>query len=248
MSYGQNAPFGLKPVQLLGGEPWNGSGNQVFYVASPVVIAQAGVTGFYFNDPVILKADGGLDGVANAADAQAIVGSFQGCSYVGPDGVPVWSQYLLEGQTTLNNSPIEVYVASDPDILFEVQVAVSAAGPSAAPYLTAANVNENGLLSQLTGTYNVLTASAQVPYNLVGTTPAANPTASPGRSFGLSAFYLAFGSLAAANATYNVKVVQLTDNLQNNIYSNTQGNIIFNTALVLINNHPYKGGTGTAGV
>ena len=249
MSYGTNSPFGLRPAQYLGGQTWNGGDYQTFYVPSGYVFANAN-TALFTNDPVIqdtANSLGGIDTIVNATAGQPIIGSFQGCQYVDTTGIPQTSPYLLTGTTTLGGVPIEVYVTTG-DILYEVQIAVGAAGPSDAPFFVGSNVNKNANLSKLAGSYNLLTAAAQVPSQYVGTTPAANPGTGSTRT-GLSGYYLASGSIGTGAGTDNVKIVQLCQNLLNNIYGVvTQGNIIFNTALVMINDNPYKGGTGTVGV
>jgi hypothetical protein len=58
---------------------------------------------------------------------------------------------------------------------------------------------------------------------------------------GQSAFSIDMGSVNTT-ATLNLKLIRLTPNPENTI------GVSFNNALVLINNHKYKGGTGTTGV
>lgn len=243
MSYGTNSPFGLKPVlDISSAAPTQ---VQSFWIASGFVpTLPVGGTGIFTNDPLIQSAAGGID-LAPAA-AGPILGTFQGCSYVDTNGVPQELPYILSGTATLGAVPVECFVTIDPDILYEIQIATSG-GPSNAPAITATMVNNNAFFNSIAGTYNALVAGATVPTALVGTTPASNPVAGSTRT-GLSAYYLSSATIAAGNPTYPLKIVALTTNVNNNIYAATQGNIIFNTAIVQLNSSYYLSGTGTAGV
>jgi hypothetical protein len=58
-----------------------------------------------------------------------------------------------------------------------------------------------------------------------------------------------FGTAAAANPTYQLKIIRLTPQIGNLFNSQGPGGVFpYNNFLCLINNHIYKGGTGTDGV
>lgn len=228
MSFGTNSPFGLKPVQLMG-QVWNNQWS-TFYIPNTGAAFTGGVS-IFTNDPLIQTAAGAFD-IAPAASGP-ILGTFQGCSYIDPTSkLPVFRPYLVSGQTT-NMGPIEVYITTNPDILYEIQIATPT-GPSASPTLLTTNVNNNARFNVAAGTYTDGSA--------------ANPGAG-NTNTGISGFYLDSATIAAGNQTYPLKIVELTPSIFNNIYANTQGNVIFNTALVRINSSYYvAGGGSSAGV
>lgn len=227
MSFGTNSPFGLKPVQLMG-DVWNNQWT-VFYLPSATTFT--GAVSLFTNDPVIQTATGGID-IAPAASGP-ILGTFQGCSYIdGTSKLPVFRPYLISGQTT-SQGQIEVYVTTNVDILYEVQIA-NPTGPGAPPTFLTTNVNNNARFNITSAAYTDGSA----------TNPGVGNT-----NTGISGFYLDATTLASGNLSYPLKVVQLTPSIFNNIYSNTQGNVIFNTAYVRLNSSYYTVGLGgSAGV
>jgi hypothetical protein len=74
---------------------------------------------------------------------------------------------------------------------------------------------------------------------IAGVTPAANPAAGNTIS-GQSGYYLDYSTLAVT-ATLSLKLIRFTP-----VPGNIAG-VVFNNALVKINNDIYNGGTGTAG-
>lgn len=227
MSFGTNSPFGLKPVQLMG-NVWNNQWT-TYYLASG--FTTTGNVTLFTNDPLIQKNTGGID-IAPAASGP-ILGTFQGCSYIdGTSKLPVFRPYLVSGQTTVQGQ-IEVYVTTNPDILYEIQIANPANG-SAGPTLLTTNINNNARFNVVAATYTDGSA--------------ANPGAG-NTNTGISGFYLDSATITAAQQTYPLTIVQLTPSIFNNIYANTQGNVIFNTALVRLNTSYFVaiGGSG-AGV
>jgi len=58
-----------------------------------------------------------------------------------------------------------------------------------------------------------------------------------------------FGTAAAVNATYQLKIIRLTPYIGNLFNSQGPAGVFpYNNFLCLINNDPYKGGTGTPGI
>jgi hypothetical protein len=123
------APYGLKPVNLIGGQPYAGS-------TRTFLIDPAGTASSIYNgSPVYVNANGYL-AVATATGADAttnglpvgtantgIVGVFVGCSYVNAQGQQIWSLYYPTGTTGV----VTAQVVDDYDAVFQVQSAGSVA-------------------------------------------------------------------------------------------------------------------------
>lgn len=119
------SPYGLKPVNLIGGQPYAGS-------TRTFLIDPAGTAATIYNgSPVYVNANGFLV-VATATGADAttngfptgtantgIVGVFVGCSYVNAQGQQIWSQFYPTGVTGV----ITAQVIDDYDTVFQVQSA-----------------------------------------------------------------------------------------------------------------------------
>lgn len=121
------APYGLKPVNLIGGLPYAGSTRS--FLIDPAGTASS----IYYGSPVYVNANGYL-AVATATGADAttngfptgtantgIVGVFVGCSYVNAQGQVIYAQYYPTGVTGV----IQAYVVDDPNVVFQVQSAGS---------------------------------------------------------------------------------------------------------------------------
>lgn len=121
------APYGLKPVNEIGGLPYAGSTRM--FLIDPAGTA----SNIYYGSPVYVNASGYL-AVATATGADAttngfpvgtantgIVGVFVGCSYVNAQGQVIYAQYYPTGTTGV----IQAYVVDDPDVVFQVQSAGS---------------------------------------------------------------------------------------------------------------------------
>jgi len=180
-------------------------------------------TNIFTGDPVIQLNTGGI-GVAGGSGAAGIatLGVFMGCKYL-LNNVPTFSPYWPANTQPDNNLNAEAFVVDDPTVLFDIQVASNANPAAANPTIALTNLNDNA--NYAVGNPNGGTA---------------NPAGGNIRT-GVSAFYLAFESITTTS-TYSLKIVELTP-----VPGNTYG-VNYNNALVLINNHVYKGGTGTAGV
>jgi len=121
------SPYGLKPVNLLGGQSYAGSTRT--YLIDP-----AGTASNIFNgSPVYINASGYL-AVATATGADAttngfptgtantgIVGVFVGCSYINTQGQQIFAQYYPTGITGV----VTALVVDDYDAVFQVQSAGS---------------------------------------------------------------------------------------------------------------------------
>ena len=119
------SPYGLKPVNQLGGTPYAGATRT--YLIDPAGTAST----IYNGSPVYVNANGYL-AVATATGADAttngfptgtantgIVGVFVGCSYYNAQGQLIFSQYYPTGVTGV----IQASVVDDPNVVFQVQSA-----------------------------------------------------------------------------------------------------------------------------
>lgn len=109
-----NGPYGLKPVNLIGGQQFAGSTRMY-----PIRYGYAANIGF--GDPVILV-NGAINRGAITTDASGVawVGVFMGCSFTNPiTKQKTFSQYWPTG--TLAGDAV-AYVCDDPDTLFKVAV------------------------------------------------------------------------------------------------------------------------------
>jgi hypothetical protein len=113
------APYGLRPINLIGGQVFAGSTRQI-------KINSAYNTDIFFGDIVAIATNGtivkvaktGADGTTNAFPA-GVVGVFMGCTYTDPN-----LKYKLNAQYWPANTVATdamAYVCDDPDALFQIQ-------------------------------------------------------------------------------------------------------------------------------
>ena len=111
------APYGLRPINLIGGQNFAGSTRQI-------KIASAYAANIFFGDIVALDANGTIVKVTNVGSAAdqfpaGVVGVFLGCSYTSPTlNYYLQSQYWPTGTVA---SDATAYVCDDPDTLFQIQ-------------------------------------------------------------------------------------------------------------------------------
>jgi hypothetical protein len=112
------APYGLRPINLIGGQVFAGSTRQI-------KIASAYSTNIFFGDIVSIASNGTIEKVTNvgsAADqfpATGVIGVFLGCTYTDPS-----LKYKLNNQywpASTVASDAMAYVCDDPDALFQIQ-------------------------------------------------------------------------------------------------------------------------------
>jgi hypothetical protein len=107
-----DAPYGLKPINLIGGQVFAGATRQI-------PIASGYATNLLNGDVVKLVSDGTLEKDTGTTTATP-VGIFLGCRYTDPSlGYELYSQYFPANTVA---SDIVAYVADDPDQLFKVAV------------------------------------------------------------------------------------------------------------------------------
>lgn len=121
-----DAPYGLRPVNLIGGLPFAGA-------TRAIPIASNYGTAIYYGDVVQYKNDGTLiiTTLQNQTSPVAgVVGVFLGCSYTNPSTKQkLYSQYY-PGSVVADD--IEAYICDDPNALFKVVNCTSAVADNAA--------------------------------------------------------------------------------------------------------------------
>jgi len=135
-------PYGLKPVNLIGGQVYAGS-------TRLMAIASGEGTSIFFGDAV--KLSGGTITRDPADSAMTPVGVFMGCTFTDPNSnQKVFKQYYPAGTVAAD---IKAYVVDDYDALFKVAVVsattVISGVTQAAVGLNAALVDNTG--STITG-------------------------------------------------------------------------------------------------
>jgi hypothetical protein len=110
------APYGLKPVKKINGDPWTGATN-TYRIQSNYA------TAIYTGNPVILAS--GFITVPAGADLGAgtperFIGVFMGCSYTDPSTKQLTFKQYYPANTVA--SDILAYVADDPELMFQIQV------------------------------------------------------------------------------------------------------------------------------
>jgi hypothetical protein len=152
-------PYGLKPVNLIGGQVFAGS-------TRLMKIASGYAADLFYGDVLKLVNTGTVEkdtGTTTVA-ANGVAGVFLGCTYTDPSTKqPRFSQYWPSGTVA---SDAQAYVADDPDVLFKV-VAVS--GTTVVAFYGQTVIGNNVALVQNSGSAN--TGNSAVAIN--GTTAAA---------------------------------------------------------------------------
>jgi len=105
-----NAPQGLKPVRYRSGAPYNGACNTYSVPASDG-------TALFIGDPVIVAGSADANGVATITRATAAGGAYISGVVVGFEPLRTDLTTLHRAASTLRN----VYVADDPNLIFEIQ-------------------------------------------------------------------------------------------------------------------------------
>ena len=112
-----DGPYGLKPVKMISGSPYNG-------VTRQYRIASAYATDIFYGDVVKLVTGGTVE--RDAADAAMTpIGVFLGCSFTDPGtSQPTFKQYWPASTVA---SDARAFVVDATDVLFKVAVISSAA-------------------------------------------------------------------------------------------------------------------------
>ena len=107
-------PYGLRPVNLIGGQPYAGS-------TRLIKINNAYAANIFYGQPVSVNASGVViaeTGTSNVA-ATGVVGVFVGCTYTDPNlKYKIFKQYWPTGTVATD---AYAYVVDDPDVVMQVQ-------------------------------------------------------------------------------------------------------------------------------
>jgi len=107
----QDAPFGLRPVKMVGGGDFTG-GQDRFSLASSYNTN-------IFQGDLVEPLAAGVVGRVPAGQTNRILGVFNGVHYTDPTtGTPTWANTY---QQPVAASDIEVFVITDPNVVYEVQ-------------------------------------------------------------------------------------------------------------------------------
>jgi len=157
------APYGLRPVNLIGGQSYAGSTRQI-------KIASGYAANLFFGQPVAVLADGtlGVAAVTTTAPVTGVTGVFVGCSYTDPNlNIKVFKQYWPTGTVAAD---AVAYVVDDPDVVFQVQadeaVAQTALGANIALVAAAGSTSTGNATTAADGSSVATTAS--LPLRIVG--------------------------------------------------------------------------------
>ena len=112
-----DAPYGFRPVNLLGGQVFSGSTRQM-------AIASAHATNIYFGDIVIMSSNGCINNATLTDSAVQVAGIFMGCSYINSSSQLVFGQYYPATitQTVDSSNGTVAFVADDPDLVMKVAI------------------------------------------------------------------------------------------------------------------------------
>jgi hypothetical protein len=145
------SPYGLIPINLIGGQVFAGSTRQI-------PIATNSATAIFYGDVVKLLASGTV-GKDTGTDAATPVGVFLGCTYTDPVYGVTFRQFY---PGTTNISDITAYVLDDPDALFKVAVCAGT-NSNTVSYLTQAAVGSNVKLANgANNTGSTITGNSKV--------------------------------------------------------------------------------------
>ena len=120
------SPFGLRPTNLIGGQPYNGGSIRQYHV-------KANNSAAIFNGDLVVLSSAGLpSAVSSTPDANelaatsangtpGIVGVLVGARYIDDNGVQQFRQFLPANATTAGFTEIKIMVNDDPRQLYKIQ-------------------------------------------------------------------------------------------------------------------------------
>jgi hypothetical protein len=249
MSYGVNAPFGLRAVSSISGGSWTEKTNEYFIHTNPGGDATY-ATSLFSGDPVMWNAaaastTAGVPTIAKyafnndataAANNTSVLGVFLSCEYLNTTGGLVLSPYWPASTQVQPGSKIKAYIIDDPDVVFEIQVSTATDvaddarfGPTAA---TPSFFGENFSFGEAGGGANL------APQN-----PATGDTRTGQSSVYLNNVGTGDNSVRASVAS-PLKALGFSLNPKNTPYE-SDGTTVrkFLNVRVVLNNHVYRGGS-----
>ena len=171
-----DSPYGLIPINLIGGQVFAGATRQI-------PIAASSATAIFYGD-VVRLADTGTLAKDTGTSAATPVGVFLGCSYTDPVFGKTFRQFYPGGVTATD---IQAYVQDDPDALFKVAVVSSGTTIS---FVNRTSVGNNAVLVQNAGsTFNgnsrvavssTTATTSTWPVRIIDVVPETATTGNPG--------------------------------------------------------------------
>ena len=157
-----NGPYGLRPINLIGGQVYAGATRQMQIEATYA-------DNIFYGD-FVKRVVGGFIELDDGTTANTPVGVFLGCTYVSAvTKQPVQSQYDPASVSVQANTEIYATVADDPDTLF--QVAVCSSG------VVMATVTQNAIGTNMSILATVgNTATGNSSFSVLSSSPAATNT------------------------------------------------------------------------
>jgi hypothetical protein len=157
------SPYGLRPVNLIGGQPYAGS-------TRLIKINNAYGSNIFYGQPVSINASGVViaeTGTSNVA-ATGVVGVFVGCTYTDPNlKYKLFQQYWPSGTVATD---AYAYVVDDPDVVMQVQadeaVAQTALGANIALVTSAGDTATGNSTTAADG--SSVNTTATLPLRIVG--------------------------------------------------------------------------------
>jgi hypothetical protein len=114
-----STPYGLKPVNLIGGQAFNGG------VIREIVLSTNNSAAFYTGDLIQLSSAGNPQALAatiTTGTTAGVLGVCVGVSYVDPNlKYQVYGQYLPANAITGGYTNVTIHVCDDPDQLYQIQ-------------------------------------------------------------------------------------------------------------------------------
>jgi len=157
------APYGLRPVNLIGGQPFAGS-TRMFKInnaySSNIFYGQA----VSVNTAGVVIAEAGTSNVATTG----VVGVFVGCTYTDPNlKYKIFRQYWPASTVATD---AQAYVVDDPDVVMQIQaddaVAQTALGANIGFNAVSGNVDTGN--STVSADAATLAVTATLPLRIVG--------------------------------------------------------------------------------
>jgi hypothetical protein len=171
-----DGPYGLIPINLIGGQVFAGATRQI-------PIAASSATAIFYGDVVTLASTGTL-AKDTGTSAATPVGVFLGCTYTDPVFGKTFRQFY-PGNVTATD--IQAYVQDDPDALFKVAVVSSGTTIS---FVNRTAVGNNAVLVQNAGSttngnsrvaVSSTTATTSTwPVRIIDVIPETSPAGNPG--------------------------------------------------------------------
>lgn len=111
------SPYGLRPINLIGGQPYAGSTREL-------KLSTNNSAGMFAGDIIQLTAAGNPQALAATptTSTAGVVGVMVGARYVNPSTKQsLWGQFVPAGAITAGYTEVYIQVVDDPDVLFRVQ-------------------------------------------------------------------------------------------------------------------------------